>query len=308
MGTSAAEFRQAAGGHARVLVARAQRVHDAVERLEPRRDGRVGVGDVAEVQAGRQGADEVAGVGKIPQRGFRHTGRRGQVDLASDQGQPDVPRRHEQAHRGDRLHRAAECIDEVGQQIAVDAHLRLRRPELAGVLGPPVDHGPSLELVDVEHGAGLGADAIGLEIGRPASDLPGEDRAVDDVRGVRPAVDVRLDGLPGEPRARGHPGFVLLETVPQVERHHLLDPEPEVGPEQVDGHRVAVRAADLLDASSPLDREGAQAEVEREVGSAQETIAVHASREHRVVGAAPLVVCPLLGGPHGQAARADAPP
>jgi len=33
----------------------------------------------------------------------------------------------------------------------------------------------------------------------------------------------------------------------QVERHHLVDAEPEVGAQQVDGYRVPVRVADLLD-------------------------------------------------------------
>jgi hypothetical protein len=36
--------------------------------------------------------------------------------------------------------------------------------------------------------------------------------------------------------------------------HHLVDPELEVGAQQVNGYRVPVRAADLLDAIPPLDR------------------------------------------------------
>jgi hypothetical protein len=90
--------------------------------------------------------------------------------------------------------------------------------------------------------------------------------------------------------------------VPQVERHHLVDPEPEVGAQQVDGYRVPVRAADLLDAIPLLDRKGTQAEIDGEIGFAKEVMGVHARREHRVIRIAPLVMAPLLGGPDGQAA------
>ena len=72
--------------------------------------------------------------------------------------------------------------------------------------------------------------------------------------GARPAEDVGLDGLPGPPCTRDHPLFGLREPVPQVERHHLVDPELEVGAQQVNGYRVPVRTADLLDAIPPLDR------------------------------------------------------
>jgi len=51
---STVELGQAARRHARVLVPRAEAVGDPIERLEPGRDGGVGVGDLAEVEPDRQ--------------------------------------------------------------------------------------------------------------------------------------------------------------------------------------------------------------------------------------------------------------
>jgi hypothetical protein len=94
--------------------------------------------------------------------------------------------------------------------------------------------------------------------------------------------------------------------VPQVERHHLVDPEPEVGAQQVDGYRVPVRAADLLDAIPRWIAKGL-----RPKSTARSVLRRRSSastrRERRVIRIAPLVMGPFLGGPDGQAAGPEPP-